>query len=310
MLITVENGRAVKVAGDPDHPVTAGFLCGKVSNYLERVYADDRVLHPLLREGEKGEVRFRHASWDEALDVVAARLRETIDRFGGEALLPYSYLGTQGILQGDSMSARFMHAIGATQLERTICASAGIAGVVATHGLSPEVDPEEWPNARYVLVWGWNPLSTAPHLWRLILAARRNGAKLVVVDPYRSRTAHVADEHVAPLPGTDGALALGMMRAISDAGLADEAWCREHAVGYDDLLERLAEYPVDRCAAICDVEPEAIARLGRELATTQPSLLRLGVGAQRHAGAPIAYRTIACLPAFAGSWRHRGGGFS
>jgi anaerobic selenocysteine-containing dehydrogenase len=311
MLVTVdESGRATQIAGAPEHPITAGFLCGKVSTYIDRVYADDRILRPLVRSGPKGEWRFRETTWDEALDVATHGLRTAIERFGGETVLPYSYLGTMGFLQNDSMSARVMHALGATSLERTICASAGVAGVTATHGTSPEVDPEDWPNARYVVVWGWNPLSTAPHLWRLLLSARRAGARLVVIDPYRSRTARVADEHVRPIPGTDGALALGMMRAIVDAGLADEGWCRQHAVGYDELLERLDEYPVERCAAVCGVEADTIARLGRELATIQPSLVRLGVGAQRHLGAPIAYRTIACLPALAGSWRHRGGGLS
>lgn len=311
MLVTVDGaGRATHVTGDPDHPVTAGFLCGKVSNYLDRVYAQDRLLQPLLREGAKGEGRFRRAGWDEALDLVASGLRAAMERHGPETVLPYSYLGTMGYLQRDSMSARFFNALGATDLARTICADAGVAGVVATHGISPEVDPERWPAARYVLCWGWNPLSTAPHLWRLILAARRAGAKLVVVDPFRSRTARVADEHLRPLPGTDAALALGMMRAIVDAGLHDEAWCREHATGYDDLLARLEDYPVDRCAELCDVPAEDVERVGREFAATQPSLLRLGVGAQRHLGAPIAYRTVACLPALAGSWRHEGGGCS
>jgi anaerobic selenocysteine-containing dehydrogenase len=310
MLVTVADGRATRVAGDPDHPVTAGFLCGKVATYVERTYAEDRILQPLLRDGPKGAGRFCRATWDEALDAAARGIAAAIDRHGGEALLPYSYYGTMGVIQRDAMSARLMNALGASALERTICASAGLAGVLATHGPSPEVDPEEWPHARLVVAWGWNPLSTAPHLWRLVLEARRAGARLVVVDPYRSRTARVADEHVAPLPGTDAALALGMMRAIVDAGLADEAWCREHAVGYDELLARLEEYPVDRCAALCDVPAETIERLGRELAERQPSLLRLGVGAQRHLGAPLAYRTLACLPALAGSWRHRGGGLS
>src|SRR3954471_9276589 len=208
------------------------------------------------------------------------------------------------------MSARFFNALGASDLVRTICADAGRVGVFATQGVSPEVDPERWPRARYVLCWGWNPMSTAPHLWRLILAARRAGAKLVVVDPFRSRTARVADEHVRPMPGTDAALALGMMRAVVDAGLHDEGWCRAHTTGYEDLLERLDDYPVERCAEACQVPAETIARLGREFASTQPSLLRLGVGAQRHKGAPVAYRTIACLPALAGSWRHDGGGCS
>src|ERR671929_85883 len=265
MLVAVDgSGRATHVTGDPDHPVTAGFLCGKVSNYLDRVYADDRLLHPLVREGAKGEGRFRRASWDEALDLVAQRLHAAIDAHGPQTVLPYSYLGTMGYLQRDSMSARFFNALGATELVRTICADAGVVGVLATHGVSPEVDPERWPHARYIVCWGWNPMSTAPHLWRLILAARRAGAKLVVVDPFRSRTARVADEHLRPRPGTDAALALGMMRAIVDEELQDEEWCREHAVGYDELLERLGERSVEDCAAICGVPADDIARIARE----------------------------------------------
>jgi anaerobic selenocysteine-containing dehydrogenase len=302
MHVTVEDGRAVKVGGDPDHPITVGFLCGKVSNYLDRVYSDDRILHPL--------VGGRRATWDEALDVVAERLIAARDEFGGESILPYSYMGTQGLIQGDVMSARVMNALGATALERTICATAGYTGTLMTHGLSPEVDPEEWPHARYVLVWGWNPLSTAPHLWRKLLDARAAGARIVVVDPFRSRTARVADEHLAPLPGTDAALAIGMMRAIVDAGLHDEEWCRAHAHGYEELLEALASQSVEHCAEICGVPADDIARVGREFAATRPALLRLGVGAQRHMGAPVAYSTIASLPALTGAWRDRGGGCS
>ncbi len=311
MLTEVDaSGRAVSIAGDPEHPITQGFLCGKVSNYLDRVYADDRVLHPLVRTGAKGGGEFRRASWEEAVELAAAGIRDATDAHGGEAVLPYSYMGTQGAIQGGSIANRLMNAIGATELVRTICASAGIAGTTATHGISPEVDPEEWPHARYLLVWGWNPMSTAPHLWKKLLEARSAGARLVVVDPFRSRTARVADEHLRPLPGTDAALALGMMRAVLDAGLVDEEWCRAHADGFDELVERLGERTVGECAAICGVDEETIERVGRDFATTQPALLRLGVGAQRHLGAPIAYRTIACLPAITGAWRHRGGGCS
>ncbi|MBV9046822.1 MAG: molybdopterin oxidoreductase family protein [Solirubrobacterales bacterium] len=311
MLVTVNGeGRAVQVAGDPDQPVTHGFLCGKVSNYLERVYSPERLLHPLIRTGAKGAGEFRQASWDDALELVAGTLRRVIERHGGEAILPYSYFGTQGFLQADLMSARVMNALGATSLERTICATGGIFGTVATQGSSPEVDPELWPRCKLIVCWGWNPLSTAPHLWRLILAARRDGARLVVVDPFRSRTARVADEHIRPLPGTDAALALGAMRAMLDAGLVDEEWCRAYATGYDELRGRLEAEPVEHWASLCGVPPEQVTRLGRELAIQQPSLVRLGVGAQRHAGAEIAYRTIACLPALAGSWRHVGGGLS
>ena len=306
MHVTVEDGRAVAVAGDPDHPITVGFLCGKVSNYLDRVYSDERLLHPLVRENGG----FRRASWDEALERAAAGLARARDEFGGESILPYSYMGTQGLIQGNTMSARVMNALGATNLERTICATAGIVGTVSAHGLSPEVDPEEWPHARYVIVWGWNPLSTAPHLWRKLLDARKAGAKLVVVDPFRSRTARVADEHLRPLPGTDAALGIGMMRAIVDAGLHDDEWCRAHADGYDELLGAIGEHPVEHWAEICGVDAQTIARIGREFASTRPALLRLGVGAQRHLGAPAAYTTLAALPALTGAWRDRGGGCS
>ena len=235
MHVTVEDGRATKVTGDPDHPITVGFLCGKVSNYLDRVYSEHRILHPLVRE----DGGFRRASWDEALDRVAEALLRVRDEFGGESILPYSYMGTQGLIQGNTMSARVMNALGASALERTICATAGITGTLQAHGVSPEVDPEEWPNARFLLIWGWNPLSTAPHLWRKLLDARSQGARLVVVDPFRSRTARLADEHLRPLPGTDAALAIGMMRAIVDAGLHDDEWCRAHTDGYDELLDAL-----------------------------------------------------------------------
>ena len=275
MLVTVDDdGRATAVEGNPDQPVTAGFLCGKVSNYLDRVYSPERVLHPLVRtDGE-----LRRASWDEALDRVAEGLQATIDEHGGESILPYSYAGTQGLIQGNLMSARVMNALGATDLVRTICATAGMTGVVATQGISPEVDPELWPLARYVVLWGWNPMSTAPHLWKLILEARKAGARLVVVDPFASRTARVADEHLAPMPGTDAALALGMMRAVVDAGLQDEDWCRSFASGYDALLERLDDFPVEACAAICGVDAEAIGRIGREFATARARAAAPGRG--------------------------------
>ena len=298
------------IAGDPDHPANFGKLCVKGAALGETLGLEGRLLHPLMRTGPKGSGQFRRVSWDEALDRVARGLRAAIDEHGGESILPYSYMGTMGLLQADLMSARVMNALGATNLERTICATAGMTGVGATHGISSEVDPESWPLARYVVLWGWNPMSTAPHLWRLVLEARRAGAKIVVIDPYRSRTARVADEHLRPRPGTDAALALGMMRAVVDEGLHDDEWCRAYTSGYEALLGRLEEYPVERCAQLCGVPAADIARVGCEFARIKPALLRLGVGAQRHKGAPVAYRTIACLPALTGAWRHEGGGCS
>lgn len=310
MVVQVVDGRAVDLAGDRAHPITAGALCAKVNDYLERVYSPERVLRPLIRTGPKGSWSFERVSWERALEVVASRLQEVRDAYGGEAILPYSYLGTMGFVQRDLMSARLMNALGASELERTICADAGIAGTVLTQGPSPEVDPELWPQARHIVAWAWNPLSTAPHLWRLIVKARKAGARLVVIDPYRSRTARVADEHVRPIPGTDGALALGMMRAMVDAGVHDDEWCLENTTGYPELLDRLGEWSVERAAEVTGVEAATIRRLGVEIATIQPSLVRAGVGGQRHLGAPMAYRTMACVPALAGSWRHVGGGFS
>jgi anaerobic selenocysteine-containing dehydrogenase len=246
LLVGVDaEGRATSIKGDPDHPITAGFLCGKVSNYLERVYSGERLLHPLVRTGAKGEARFRRATWDEALDAAARGVEDAIARHGGASVVPYSYLGTQGLVQGDVMANRLFDAIGGSTLVRTICASAGVAGTMATNGASPEVDPEEWVHARTIVMWGWNPLSTAPHLWRLILEARRRGARLIVVDPFRSRTARVADVHLRPLPGTDAALALGVMRALLDADVVDREWCRANAIGYDELAERLGGESVE-----------------------------------------------------------------
>ena len=262
--------------------------------------------------GAKGAGEFRRASWDEALDAAAAGLRARDRRPRRRVGAPLQLHGHPGGAPGrldrqpaDERDRRHRSSCG-----RSAPAPGSPASSPRT-ALSPEVDPEEWPHARYVLVWGWNPMSTAPHLWRKILEARRNGARLCVVDPFRSRTARVADEHLRPLPGTDAALALGMMRAVVDAGLADEEWCRAHADGYDELLERLGEHPVEHWAGdLRRRRRDRSTRVALDFARTQPALLRLGVGAQRHLGAPIAYRTAACLPALVGAWRHRGGGCS
>jgi anaerobic selenocysteine-containing dehydrogenase len=308
MRVEVQDGRAVTLGGDPDHRFTQGFLCAKVNHYLERVYSPDRILHPLRRVGKKGEGRFERVSWDEALDAVADGFRRAIASHGPQSILPYSYAGNMGLLGFGSMDRRFFHALGASLLERTICASAGAAGLKSVVGASMGLDPEAIVHARYIVAWGANIVSSNVHLWPLVEEARRRGARLVVIDPYRSRTAEHADEQVALLPGTDGALALAMMHVIFRDGLADEDYIARYTVGADALRARAREWTPERAAQVTGLEAPTIERLAREYATTHPSAIRANYGLNRHAGGGSAVRAIACLPALVGAWRHPGGG--
>jgi anaerobic selenocysteine-containing dehydrogenase len=308
MSVTVEGGRAVALGGDTEHRFTAGFLCAKVNRYLERVYSPDRILHPLRRVGRKGEGRFERISWDQALDIVADRFRRVAEEQGSQAILPYSYAGNMGLLACSSMDRRFFNLIGASLLDRTICASAGAAGLKATIGRSIGFDPEAIVHSRFIVAWGANIVSSNVHLWPFIEEARRRGAKLVVIDPFRSRTAEHADEHLALLPGTDGAFALAVMHVIFRDALEDADYLERYALGAAALRERVAGWTPARAAAITGLEAATIERFAREYATTQPSALRINYGLNRHAGAGMAVRTIACLPALTGAWRHPGGG--
>ncbi len=308
MTVDVENGRALAIGGDKDHPFTQGFLCAKVNQYLDRVYSPDRLLHPLKRVGRKGEGRFERISWDEALDTIAARFRDVIARDGSQAILPYSYAGNMGLLSYGSMDRRFFQSLGASLLDRTICASAGAAGYKATVGKSIGFDAEAVVHARFIVAWGANIVSSNVHLWPFIEEARRRGARFVVVDPYRSRTAEKADQHLAILPGTDGALALAMMHVIFRDGLEDRDYLERYTIGADALRARAAEWAPERAAAITGLSVAEIEAFARAYATTQPSALRINYGLNRHSGAGMAVRTIACLPALTGAWRHPGGG--
>ncbi|HEX5706033.1 MAG TPA: molybdopterin-dependent oxidoreductase, partial [Pyrinomonadaceae bacterium] len=310
MLVTVEGGRAVRVAGDPAHPVTRGTLCTKVANYEQRTHSPERIQTPLRRAGAKGEGRFVQVSWDEALDLIASRFRALADSDeGAETILPYSYCGTMGIVQSESMDRRFFHRLGASLLERTICASAGAEAVEATLGAKLGTDPERFSDARLIVLWGTNTISSNVHLWPFILEARKRGARVVAIDPRRTRTAEQCDEHVAPLPGTDAALALGLMHVIFAEGLEDRDYLERHTVGHEDLRRRASEYAPERVAQICGVEADAVVRLAREYATVQPAVIRANYGLQRHAGGGMAVRTVACLPAVVGAWRDAAGGF-
>jgi anaerobic selenocysteine-containing dehydrogenase len=308
MLVEVdETGRAVRVKGDPEHSYTHGGLCVKVAHYEKRTYHKDRLLYPAKRTGRKGDGRFQRITWDEATDTVAAKLK-SIASDNPQSILPYSYAGTMGLLQGSSMDRRFFHRLGASLLDRTICSTAGMFGMRYTIGASVGTNPETVDKARYILIWGSNIITSNIHLWRYILKARSSGAKIVTIDPLRTRTGDQSDEHIPIMPGTDGALALAMMHIIIRDGLQDQDYIDRYTVGFDALKQRVHEYPPSRVSEITGIPESTIERLTREYATTQPSFIRVNYGLQRHAGGGMAVRNIFCLPALTGSWRYAGGG--
>ena len=309
MLVTVEDGRAVRVAGDPEHPFTSGFLCAKVNRYVERTYHRDRVLHPLKRVGAKGSGRFAPVSWDEALADIAARLTSIAQSPDGpQAILPYSYAGTMGMLQGSSMDRRFFHALGASKLDRTICSMAGTVGMRMTVGANIGADAEGLPDSDLVLLWGTNTLTSNPHLWPFVRRARENGARVIAIDPIRTRTAAQCDEWVGIRPGTDAALALGMMHVVFARGLEDREFLAAHTLGEPELRARAAEYTPNIVAGITGLDAGTVERLGEAYGRARAAFIRVNYGLQRHAGGGMAVRTIACLPAVTGHWRRAGGG--
>jgi len=309
LLVTVEGGRAVEVRGAPDHPPTAGVLCTKVARYLDRTYSDQRLLHPMKRVGRKGEGRFVRIGWDEALDTIAGRFKAiAASPHGPQAILPYSYAGTMGLVQSSSMDRRFFHRLGATLLDRTICATAGKAGWGAVVGASVGMDVERFVDSRLIVIWGSNPVASNLHFWMRAQEAKRRGAKLVAIDPWRSASAAKCHQHIAPLPGTDAALALGIIHVLIDEGLVDRDYVDRHTTGFDALAARAAHYAPARVAAICGIEPSVVVELAREYGRTRPAAIRLNYGLQRHAGGADAVRAIACLPALVGAWRDPAGG--
>jgi anaerobic selenocysteine-containing dehydrogenase len=307
MLVTVEDGVAVRIQGDPSMPFTQGTLCTKVAHYLERTYAPERLLHPLKRTGPKGSGRFERISWDAALDQIATRLR-ALAAENPETILPLSYAGTMGMVQHSSMDRRFFNRLGASILDRTLCSSAGKAGIKATLGGSVGMDPERFDEAQLILLWGANPVVSNLHLWSRVQEAKRRGAKVVAIDPYRSLSAEKCTQHVALLPGTDGALALAMMHLLIAEGLLDRDYIARHTLGFDALAERVKQYTPQWAAGVCGLRVEEIVQLARAYGTTKPAAIRLNYGMQRHAGGGIAARTIACLPALTGAWRDVAGG--
>ncbi|MEY2411707.1 MAG: hypothetical protein QOD84_313 [Acidobacteriaceae bacterium] len=318
VLITVEDGRATKIQGDPAHPVTRGFLCGKVAKYLDRVYSPDRVLYPMKRVAPKGtqaessevivQQAFQRITWDEALDEIVLRFKKIISEFGSEAILPYSYGGTLGVLNGASMDRRFFHRLGASQLERNICSAAGEAGLLSVIGAKLGTEPEQFAQSKYIIAWASNIHANNVHLWPFISEARRKGAKLVVIDPYRTRTAACADWYLPINPGTDAALAMGMMHVIIRDNLYDADYVQRYTVGFDELREKVEQYPPERVAHWTDIVSSDIEKLAREYATTRPAVIRVNYGVQRSENGGMATRAIAMLPCITGSWKEVGSG--
>ncbi|MEX0863821.1 MAG: molybdopterin-dependent oxidoreductase [Acidimicrobiia bacterium] len=309
-VVTVEDGRAVKLRGNPDHPYSRGELCPKVNRFLERVYHPDRVLHPLIRTGPKGAGDFRQASWDEALDLVASRLRGVIDTYGGEAIVPWGDAGTQGLIQMSWLDGAFFAHLGASRQVGSLCGGTASAGFTPTYGSRKTADPTDVRHSKLVVLWATNTFLTNRHLWPFIEEARSSGAKVVVIDPIRTITADKADWFIQPLPGTDVALMLGLMHVLIRDDLVDHDYLRNHATGFEQLSERVAEWTPEKAGEACGLDPVEIVRLATEYGTTRPAFIRTLIGAEHREQGAMFFRTLGCLPILTGSWKMKGGGLS
>jgi anaerobic selenocysteine-containing dehydrogenase len=308
MLVKVKGGKVIGVQGNPDHPFTQGRLCTKTNRYEERVYHPDRILYPMRRSGPKGSGRFERISWDEALETISSTWRRLIEEHGPTAILPYSYLGTQGLVNGLTVGDPFFNKLGASVSERTFCDSAACTGYIMTVGPTPGMDPESFQHSRFIILWACNMLSTNAHMWPFIAKAQKNGAKVVVIDPVRTAAAQQADQHIRIRPGTDAALVLAMMNVIIGENLLDKDYVAQHTVGFDALASHVQQYTPEFAADATGVPAEVIRQLAREYATTQPSAIRIGVAIERSAGGGQLVRALSSLPALVGAWRKPGGG--
>jgi anaerobic selenocysteine-containing dehydrogenase len=304
----VEDGKLVEVTGDPAHPMTRGGLCVKLKDFAEHHYNPDRILYPMKRVGPKGSGEYERISWDEALSTIKSKWTEIIDQYGSAAIMPHAYLGNQGTANGLTAGDAFFNRLGSTVAEKTYCESGSSTAWVMTVGPTGGLDVESLAYAKYIIVWGMNMVSTNLHAWPFVLEARSKGAKIVVIDPFKSRTAKQADWHIAIKPGTDAALALGMMNVIIQEGLVDYDYVEKYTLGYEELKARAAEFPVERVSEITGIPAADIVKLAREYATTPPAAIREGVAVERCPGGGDAVRAITCLPALIGAWRHVGGG--
>jgi anaerobic selenocysteine-containing dehydrogenase len=303
-----ENGKITKVTGNPDHPITQGAICNKVRHMAERVYHPDRVLYPLRRVGAKGEGRFVRITWEEAINEIVHKFQDAIAEYGSEAILPYSYYGNMGLVNSDGMDRRFFHRLGSSKLDQTICSIAGNVGFGYTMGITGGLRPEETEDSKLIIVWGGNLISTNMHQVVLAEKARKKGAKIVVIDVHKNQTGKWADWFIPILPGTDAALALGLMHVLFLEGLVDEAFLQEFTHGHEELRSHVKQYTPERVAHITGVPAQDIIQLARMYGSTSPSYIRIGNGLQHHDNGGMNVRTISCLPALTGQWGKWGGG--
>jgi len=308
MIFEVQEGKLIGVKGNPDHPMTRGGLCVKLNDYEKRHYHPDRLLYPMRRTGPKGSKQFERITWDEALDEIVTRWKAIIAEQGPQAIVPYSYLGNQGLVHGLNGGDAFFNRMGATVTERTFCGEGSCTAWLLTVGPTAGVDPESFIHAKYIIIWACNSVSTNLHHWHIIKEAQKKGAKVVVIDSYASKTAKEADVHIAPKPGTDGALAMAMIHTIIEEGMVDQDYVDNHTVGFAALKERAKTRTPEWAQAITGIPAEVIRQLSRDYATTQPAVIRLGVALERHYGGGQTIRAVSCLPALIGAWRHVGGG--
>ncbi|MCH8261966.1 MAG: molybdopterin oxidoreductase family protein [Proteobacteria bacterium] len=310
MVFEVEDGKLTGVRGNPDHPMTRGGLCVKLKDYEKRHYHPDRLLYPMRRTGPKGSKQFERITWDEALKEITDKWKAIIEEYGPQAIMPYSYLGHQGLVHGLNGGDAFFNKMGATVCERTFCGEGSCTAWLSTVGPTAGLDVESYVHSKYIVLWACNSVSTNLHHWAIVLDAKKKGAKVVVIDPYKSRTAKQADWHIAPKPGTDGALAMAIINSIIEQGLVDKDYVDNYTVGYDELAERAKTRTPEWAEKITGVAAEDIRQLAKDLATEQPAAIRMGVALERHHGGGQTIRAVTCIPGLTGAWRHVGGGIT
>jgi len=310
MIFSIEDGKVVSVQGNKEHPMTRGGLCVKLKDYEKRHYHPDRLLHPMRRAGAKGSKQFERITWDEALDEISTKWKSIIKEYGAQAIVPYSYLGHQGLVHGLNGGDAFFNKMGATVCERTFCGEGSATAYLATVGPTAGLDVESYVHSKYIVIWACNSMSTNLHHWAIVQDAKKKGAKVVVIDAYASRTAKQADWHIAPKPGTDGALAMAIINSIVEQDLVDKDYVDNYVIGYEELAERAKDRTPEWAEKITGIKAEDIKKLARELATEQPAAIRIGVALERHHGGGQTVRAVTCIPALTGAWRHVGGGIT